>query len=435
MAEESKSGSLLDKLPLDGLKDKASEYGKSLFNHTLGKASDKVEDLTGKMTDFANGESAGPGGKAAAEGAKAMAKGENPAKAAAGGALSGVKDKVKDAFTGGGGSGSKSQKLVNLVEWIDVGVPVNIAYNQWTQFEDWSDFMKKVESVEHEEEEGTVKFKGQVFLSHRTWDATIKEMVPDDRIIWKSTGQKGHLDGSVTFHPVAERLTRICIVVEYYPQGFFEKTAQIWRAVGRRVQVEMKRYVRHVMTTTILDPDSVEGWRGEIRDEEIVRTHEEVVEQEQAEAEEGEEPEDGEEYDDEEYEDEAPEGEESAEGEDEYEEEPDAETEEAGEDEEYEENPDAEEDSDADDEGEYEAEPEAGEDVAEEDEDVEREDESDSGDAEEPADEEEEPAQSAEPDEEPAEEVAEDAEEPAEDSEEAEEEPERPRRKRKQAAK
>ncbi|GAB3260075.1 SRPBCC family protein [Arthrobacter pigmenti] len=416
MAEDSKSGSVLDKLPLGGLKDKASEYGKSLVNHTLGKASDKVEDVTGQLTDYANGESSVKG-KAAKEGAKAAAKGESPAKGAIGGALSGVKDKVADVFTGGGGSGSKSQKLVNIVEWIDVGVPINIAYNQWTQFEDWSDFMKKVESVEHNEEEGTVSFKGQVFWSHREWESTIKEMVPDDRIIWSSTGSKGHLDGGVTFHQVADRLTRICIVVEYYPQGFFEKTAQIWRAVGRRVQVEMKRYVRHVMTTTILDPDSVEGWRGEIRDEEIVRTHEEVVEDEQAEAEEGEEPEDGEAYDDE------------------YEEEPDADTEEVGEDEDYKEDPDAEEDSEADDEGEYEAEPEAGEEVADEDEGIEREDESDAGNAEEPADEEEEPAESAEPDEEPVEEVAEDAEAPAEEpateSEEAEEEPERPRRKRK----
>lgn len=435
MAEDSKSDSVLEKLPLGGLKDKATEYGKSLFNHTLGKASDKVEDVTGQLTDYANGESSVKG-KAAKEGAKAMAKGESPAKGAIGGALSGVKDKVADVFTGGGGSGSKSQKLVNIVEWIDVGVPVNIAYNQWTQFEDWSDFMKKVESADHNEEEGTVSFKGQVFWSHREWESTIKEMVPDDRIIWSSTGSKGHLDGGVTFHQVADRLTRICIVVEYYPQGFFEKTAQIWRAVGRRVQVEMKRYVRHVMTTTILDPDSAEGWRGEIRDEEIVRTHEEVVEQEQAEAEEGEEPEDGDEEYEDEYEAEPEQDEESDEGTDEYEEEPDAETEEVGEDEEYEEGPDAEEDTEPDGEGEYQEEPEAGQGDVEEDESVEDDGGADATAAEEPAAEEEEPAQSAEPDEEPAEQVAEDAEAPAEeepagDSQQAEEEPKRPRRNRK----
>src|SRR5699024_12691677 len=97
------------------------------------------------------------------------------------------------------------------------------------------------------------------------------------------TGEKGHLDGAVTFHELAPRLTRILAVVEYYPQGFMEKTGNIWRAVGRRVQVEFKRYVRQVMTSTILDPDSVEGWRGEIRDSDVDSSHEKALKQEQKE--------------------------------------------------------------------------------------------------------------------------------------------------------
>src|SRR5699024_3671448 len=110
---------------------------------------------------------------------------------------------------------------------------------------------------------------------------TIIQQVPDEQIVWRYTGEKGHLDGAVTFHELAPRLTRILAVVEYYPQGFMEKTGNIWRAVGRRVQVEFKRYVRQVMTSTILDPDRVEGWRGEIRDSEVVRSHEEALEEEQ----------------------------------------------------------------------------------------------------------------------------------------------------------
>ncbi|GAB3526478.1 SRPBCC family protein [Arthrobacter monumenti] len=340
------SDSLADKLPLDSLKDTAADYGKTLISSTLGKASGKVDDLTGKMTDYANGKSSDDEEEASDEDVDAADadenEDENSDNDSGGGFFSGLKDKVKDAFTGGGGSGSKSQKLVNIVEWIDVGVPVTVAYNQWTQFEDWSDFMKKVENVEHAEDEGKVTFKGQVFLSHRTWESTIKEMVPDDRIIWTSTGQKGHLDGGVTFHEYGPRLTKICIVVEYYPQGLFEKTAQIWRAVGRRVRVEMKRYVRHVMTTTILDPDAAEGWRGEIRDEEIVRTHEEVVEEEEAQAAEDEDQEYEDDGEGEEYEEEEP-GAAAEDEADEYEEDADADAETAEEpaaEEEYEETED-----------------------------------------------------------------------------------------------
>ncbi|WP_422935501.1 SRPBCC family protein [Sinomonas sp. P47F7] len=288
MEAKTSNSSLLDKLGLDGLKDAASDYGTALVNNGMGKVSDTIDGLTDRLTDYADGKSSSIKGKSLGEGLKAKLQGKNPVLASVGGALSGVKDKVKDTVSagaealtgGGGGRGSRQQKLVNIVEWADVGVPVKVAYNQWTEFEEWSDFMKKVHNVEHDEDQGKVEIKGQVFLSHRTWESTIKEMVPDDRIIWKSKGQKGHLDGSVTFHEIAPRLTRICVVVEYYPRGFFEKTGQIWRAVGRRVRVELKRYVRHVMTSTILSPDDVEGWRGEIRDGDVVRSHDEVVEEE-----------------------------------------------------------------------------------------------------------------------------------------------------------
>ena len=297
---ESNTGSITEKLPLTALKESAIGYGKARVNNWLGKRADSIAGLTDRMSNSSEG-GAGIKEKAVVEGAKAAAEGESPVKGAVGGALTGVKDKVKDVFTGGGGKGGNPHKFTNIVEWIEVGVPVTVAYNQWTEFEQWPDFMKKLESAKHSQDDGKIKFKGQVFWSHRSWESTIVEMVPDDRIVWVSSGEKGYLNGSVTFHETAPRLTKICIVVEYHPQGFFEKTGNIWRAVGRRVRVEMKRYVHRVMTHTILNPDDVEGWRGEIRDEEIVRTHEETVEQERADAEAAEQDETEDEYDENEY--------------------------------------------------------------------------------------------------------------------------------------
>jgi hypothetical protein len=205
-----------------------------------------------------------------------------------------------------------------------VGVPIKVAYNQWTQFQDFSGFMKKVESVEQESDE-KLNWKAQVFWSHRTWEATIVDQVPDKQIVWRSKGAKGHVDGSVTFHELAPSLTRILLVMEYYPQGLFERTGNLWRAQGRRSRLELKHYRRHVMNNVILQPDEVEGWRGEIHDSQVVRTHEEALEgqenKEELEAgydEEEEEPEAEEEPEDEYDEVEEEEGEEP---EDEYEEE------------------------------------------------------------------------------------------------------------------
>src|SRR5258705_3633856 len=123
--------------------------------------------------------------------------------------------------------------------------------------------MKKVESVEQESDE-KLNFKAKVLWSHRTWEATILDQVPDEQIVWRSKGAKGYVDGGVTFHELAPRLTRILLVLEYYPQGLFERTGNIWRAQGRRARLELKHFRRQVMTNVILEPAQGEGWRRQI---------------------------------------------------------------------------------------------------------------------------------------------------------------------------
>ena len=264
---------------------------KALGERAMESVTGGVGGLTDKLEDVAGG---GPLGKAAAKGGEAMAKGESPIKGALKGAASGVKDKITGG--GGGGSNPKATKAMNIIEEIDVGVPITVAYNQWTEFGSFPSFMKKVKNVDAQEE-NKLTFKAQVVWSHRTWEATILEQVPDERIVWKSKGEKGHVDGAVTFHELGPNLTRILVVLEYYPQGFMERTGNIWRAAGRRARLEIKHYRRHVMTRTILNPDEVEGWRGIIEDGEVVKTHEEVVEEEEQQRQEAEDAEGSEEYD------------------------------------------------------------------------------------------------------------------------------------------
>jgi uncharacterized membrane protein len=423
--QDSKQGglkSLLDELPIDRLKDELQQGFSALSGKAVETAGEKIGGLSDKLSGVADG--GGPVGKAAAKGMEEAAEGGSPVKGALKGGLSGAKDKVKEKLGGGGKSGGgKGTKSTNIIEEIDVGVPISVAYNQWTQFQDYSNFMKKVDGVE-QEDEVKVNFKAQVFWSHRRWEATILEQVPDEKIVWRSKGEKGHVDGSVTFHELAPRLTRILVVLEYYPQGLFERTGNLWRAQGRRARLELKHFRRHVMTEVILHPDEVEGWRGEIQDGQVERSHEEVVEEEEQQQ-----------ADDEAAED--------------YEEEP--EEEEASD--EYDEEEEPEEDEEASDEYDEEEEPEEGEEASDEydeEEEPEEEEAADEYEEEEPAEDEEEPAEDEgvadeyedeepeeEAEEEPEEEEAadeyedEDAyeEEPDEGDEEVEEEP-TPRRRR-----
>ena len=193
---------------------------------------------------------------------------------------------MANAFGGGGGSGgAKKLKMTSIVEGLDVGLPLRTTYDTWTQFADFPSFMKKVETVEQESDEKT-NWTAKVFWSRRTWEATIIEQVPDSHVVWRSTGPKGHVDGAVSFTALGPNLTRVLLVLEYWPKGLFERTGNLWRAQGRRARLEFKHFRRHAMTNVLLRQEEVEGWRGEIRDSEVVKTHEEALEEEQAQQEE-----------------------------------------------------------------------------------------------------------------------------------------------------
>ncbi|MFZ2172791.1 MAG: SRPBCC family protein, partial [Rhodococcus sp. (in: high G+C Gram-positive bacteria)] len=245
----------------------------TLADRALSSVSDKVTSASGRLTDYAEG-GGGSGLLAAVTGSQKLAEGKSPLSSALGGGLAGVKETVKqkagdlkDAVTGGGkGKGKgKKLKLTNIVEQIDVGVPRELAYDQWTQFADFPQFMKKLEQVEQIEDE-KMRWQAKVFWSRRAWESTIVEQVPYERIIWRSKGDKGYVDGAVTFHEVTPDLTRIVVVLEYHPKGLFEKTGNIWRAQGRRMRLELKHFQRHVMTQAALHPEEIDGWHGEIRD-------------------------------------------------------------------------------------------------------------------------------------------------------------------------
>ena len=128
--------------------------------------------------------------------------------------------------------------------------------------------MKKVENVEQTDDQ-TVEWKAQIFWSHRSWTAEIVDQVPNERIAWRSKGEKGHVDGAVTFHELTPDLTRMLVNLEYYPKGLFERTGNLWRAQGRRARLELKFFRRYLTSEVLLHQDDVEGWSGEIHDGEV----------------------------------------------------------------------------------------------------------------------------------------------------------------------
>ncbi|MFG1671218.1 SRPBCC family protein [Streptomyces sp. Y7] len=339
----------------DRLKAELQEYLAAQATRLLTGAGRKLGETTVKLNDIAEGRSPGFA-QLALDGGRKLAEGKGPLRSALELGATRAKDNVVNAFKnlGGGGKGKNKggagKKPTVIIEYIDVGVPLRTAYDQWTQYQDFSTFAKGVKSA-NRADDTTSDWQMKVFWSNRSWKAHTTEQVPDQKIAWTSEGGKGTTKGVVSFHQITEGLTRVLLVIEYYPKGLFEKTGNIWRAQGRRARLDLKNFVRFIT----LKGEAEDGWRGEIRDGEVVRSHEDAVAEEDEEEYEGNEEDEGEgdetgetdeyaedeepegEYEDEEQpEDEEPEGEyedeeEAAEGEEEpedaYDEEPEYEDE------------------------------------------------------------------------------------------------------------
>ncbi|MBL1102298.1 SRPBCC family protein [Streptomyces coffeae] len=246
----------------DRLKDELQSYLRARAGHAL--------------TGLSGGLSGG-----LAKGTQALAEGKSPGRAALKAGTAQLKESVKEKITGlfgtgRGKSGGGTSKTVTIVEDIDVGVPVREAYDQWTQFQEFSTFAKGVVSVEQGDELNS-NWKVKVAKSTRSWRADVTEQVPDERITWTTEGAKGTVKGVVTFHPLGDNLTKVLLVLEYVPKGLFEKTGNLWRAQGRRARLDLKLYRKFIM----MRGEATDGWRGEIRDGEVVMDHRTAVEEEE----------------------------------------------------------------------------------------------------------------------------------------------------------
>ncbi|UJV39567.1 SRPBCC family protein [Streptomyces sp. AMCC400023] len=308
---------------VDHLKAEAREYLAAQAQRLLVGAGRKLGETTGKLNDIAEGNSPGFA-KLALDGGRKLAEGKGPLRTALEVGAGRAKDNVLGALKNLGGGKSKRKggsgnKPTVIMESVDVGVPVRTAYDQWTQFQSFSTFAKGVKSANQADDTHS-DWQMKVFWSNRSWKAHTTEQVPDQRITWTSEGAKGTTKGAVTFHALADDLTRVLLVIEYYPKGLFEKTGNIWRAQGRRARLDLKNFARFIT----LRGEAEDGWRGEIRDGEVVVSHEDALAEEEREDEERDDEAEGELSEDEAPEDEAPEDDE-AEGEYEEEDEPDEE--------------------------------------------------------------------------------------------------------------
>jgi uncharacterized membrane protein len=150
--------------------------------------------------------------------------------------------------------------MAEVKESIVVDVPLSVAYNQWTQFEEFPGFMKGVKQVVQLDDR-RLHWVAEVGGQTEEWDAEITSHAPDFGLAWVSVGGKGN-NGLVTFSPRGQDATEVNVRIDWEPDGMVEKLGATVGADDRRVAGDLKRFkdmIESLGTET-------GGWRGSIGD-------------------------------------------------------------------------------------------------------------------------------------------------------------------------
>jgi len=129
--------------------------------------------------------------------------------------------------------------MSNVTESVDVKVPVRTAYNQWTQFEEFPQFMEGVEEIKQLDEK-RLFWKTKIAGVEREFEAEITEQHPDHRVAWKSIGGAQHA-GVVTFHRLSDQTSRVTVQLDSEPEGIVEKAGDALGILKRRVKGDLDR--------------------------------------------------------------------------------------------------------------------------------------------------------------------------------------------------
>ncbi|MFI9344692.1 SRPBCC family protein [Streptomyces sp. NPDC052773] len=149
--------------------------------------------------------------------------------------------------------------MSQVEESIEVAVPVRTAYNQWTQFETFPEFMSGVERVEQRTDTLT-HWVTKVDGVQKEFDARITEQIPDERVAWTTVAGDARQAGVVTFHRLDADHTKVMLQMEFQPEGVTENVGDKLGFVKRQAKGDLERFKRFIEQRG----QETGGWRGEV---------------------------------------------------------------------------------------------------------------------------------------------------------------------------
>ena len=149
-------------------------------------------------------------------------------------------------------------RMATIEESIEVDVPIRVAYDQWTQFEDFPRFMQGVESVT-QTDATHLHWKTKIAGVEREYDAEITEQHPEERVAWRSIDGKTNA-GVVTFHHVSDTCTKVMVQIDWEPDTAVEKAGSVVGADDHRVKADLAKFKEFIESRGA----ATGGWRGEV---------------------------------------------------------------------------------------------------------------------------------------------------------------------------
>ncbi|MFF3737050.1 SRPBCC family protein [Streptomyces sp. NPDC002566] len=147
--------------------------------------------------------------------------------------------------------------MTKVEESIEVSVPVHTAYNQWTQFETFPEFMSGVERIEQRTDTLT-HWVTDVNGVHREFDAEITEQIPDERVAWTTVAGDSRQAGVVTFHRLDDEHTKVMLQLDFEPEGLTETIGDKLGFVKRQTKGDLSRFKEYIEERG----RESGGWRG-----------------------------------------------------------------------------------------------------------------------------------------------------------------------------
>lgn len=144
---------------------------------------------------------------------------------------------------------------------IDVNLPVRTVYNQWTQFEDFPQFMRNVDAVT-QADDATLHWKATIAGVTREWTAEITEQSPDQRVAWTALDGTANA-GVVSFHPLNDEQTRVVLQLEVDPQGFLETVADKTGFIAKQAEQDLADFKKFIEARGV----ETGGFRGTVERE------------------------------------------------------------------------------------------------------------------------------------------------------------------------